>query len=328
MSTPFDNPFDANHFLKRGDASDGNTPGGMIDQGEWSPPWLEAPQSGGAPHINEEFSPGFQGNYFNLMNNVGGQIQQQYQYNTPLANAAQMNTGGVPQPGAQQYGGSKDLDFLLSGQGYDPATLAKMHSGATDQVAGMGAMQMSQARRALGDAGYNDSPAGAAIQADVARQSGQQQTQANNQIDIQNAQTGNQNRLAGVGMQTQIGMSNMEQANQMALSNANRLFSALSQNTANQQQTNLSNAGAQQKQMSEQAGAVSGFLGNQTNMWGNAALNKAAGSEAANAGNTLQTNETNTGLRMGGLLTNFNERSKRYANASNMLGASGLTPIQ
>ena len=42
------------------------------------------------------------------------------------------------------------------------------------------------------------------------------QTAANRDVDLANAQVGLENFRTGVGMQTQIGLSNMQAANQMA----------------------------------------------------------------------------------------------------------------
>src|SRR5262249_19542065 len=70
-------------------------------------------------------------------------------------------------------------------------------------------------------------------------------------------------------MQTQIGLSNMQQANAMALQNANRLFEAMRENTANQQQANMGTFQAQNQQATNKANDQAGFLASEGNLWQN-----------------------------------------------------------
>ncbi len=267
---------------------------------------------GQTPQISQNYSPGFVSNYNNTTAQIGNAASMPYNYNPGQEQAAQMNIGGIPQPTAQQYGGSGQLDQLLSGQGYDPATLARMHAGATDSVAGQSAMQLAQARNALGNAGLMDSPAGVGVQQDVARQAGQAQTQASNQIDINNAQVGNSNFLAGVGMQNQNGLSNMQQANQMALQNANLLFQGLSQNTQNQQAANSATFGANTNRLGQQAQAASNAAAQSGQAFQNAALSKASGAETQNASNAAAQNVNQANLNTGTAAQNQNTEEKRW----------------
>lgn len=198
---------------------------------------------------------------------TAGQIGNAWDFQTPQAQAAQIALGLVPQPNAEQYGTSPELQRMLAGQGYSDDILAKMHAGATENPANAGLQELAAARRALSMSGLSDSPAGAAVQADVARRTGQAQTAANRDVDVQNAQAGLENFRTGVGMQTQIGLSNMQAANQMALNNANRLFSAISQNNQYQQQANMGNAAAENARLTNQANDKSNFLSSQGNLW-------------------------------------------------------------
>ncbi len=187
-----------------------------------------------------------------------------------------------------------------------------MHAGATDSVAAQSAMQLSQARQALGMSGLDQSPAGVGVQQDVARQAGAAQTQASNAIDINNAQVGNQNLLAGTGMQTQIGMGNMQQANQMALENANRLFSGMQQNTQNQQAANSATFGANTARQGAQAGAASGAVTNLGQQFAGAQLSKAAGAETQNAANAAAWNVNQANLTAGQGVQNQNTLENRW----------------
>ena len=222
------------------------------DGNEFDPtmiPGLDIEQPGTIPG---QFNGAFTTGQMDFMNNLAGQVSNQYNQPLPANPAAQINLGQLPQlqtqqyggaqaPVAQQYGGgpqptaqqlgiSDELRQLLSGQGLDPATLARMRAQATDQVSDTGRGQMSQARIALQQAGLQGSPAGLGIQADVSRQTASNQNSALNDILIQNALMGLQNQREGVGQQTQIGLANTGATNQM---NA--------QNAANQTQVGLSN---------------------------------------------------------------------------------------
>lgn len=207
-------------------------------------PDINLPQ---AAQMNPYQSPEFHNSQIDFMNNLANQVHGQYDYATP-----QIDQSGVPQPGAQQFNPSPELGQLLSGQGLPPGVLQQMRARASDSVSNAGRQELSQTRRQLEMSGLGGSPAGAAVAGDVARRSGMAETGALRDIDIANAELGNSNRLAGVGFQTQIGLSNMQQANAMALENANRMFSAMSQNVA-----------AQQVQRGRQADVTSGIFGQQ-----------------------------------------------------------------
>lgn len=123
-------------------------------------------------------------------------------------------TSAVPQPTMPSQ-----VQQLIDGMGYDPATLALMRGHAVDDVAHGAMPQLAATRRALGTAGLTNSPAGQAYVANIGRQTGDKQSEALGNIDILNANVANQNRQFGLGL-----------AHQWAMENANRLFEAMGQN--------------------------------------------------------------------------------------------------
>ena len=118
------------------------------DGNEFDPtmiPGLDIEQPGTIPG---QFNGAFTTGQMDFMNNLAGQVSNQYNQPLPANPAAQINLGQLPQlqtqqyggaqaPVAQQYGGgpqptaqqlgiSDELRQLLSGQGLNPATLARM----------------------------------------------------------------------------------------------------------------------------------------------------------------------------------------------------------
>ena len=250
------------------------------------PPAIPGIDLGQMPTMSAGLDPTEYQRSIDFMHGLANTIGQQYDKPLPEAQAALMPEGQVPQPNAQLMSDAF-LDPFLSGQGYSPDILAKMRSRAVDDISTTSLSEMSQARRALEQSGLGESPAGAAIRSDVARRSGQEQTAALRDIDIQDANVGVENQRIGIGQKTAIGLSNMEQANQMALANANRLFASLNQNLSNQQQANMANFGANVDNRANQRSAVSNFLGQQGGQIQGAALAKNAGSDEFNTGNRI-----------------------------------------
>lgn len=166
----------------------------------------------------------------------------------------------IPQPTAQQFGTSSELQRMLSGQGYDPKTLAEMHAGATQNPANAGLQEMSQMKRLLGQSGLANTAAAASYMGNVARQTGQAQVAANRDVDLANANAGLENFRTGVQEQTQIGLSNMQAANTMALDNANRMFQAMQWNAAHGGAGGVTGGGASTPTTST-AGGSSGSSG-------------------------------------------------------------------
>ena len=278
--------------------------------------------------ISQTFSPEFTNQYTGMMNTLGEQIKQQYNYQLPTAQGARMETGGVPQPTAQSMSISPEIARMLSGEGYSPEILAQMRGRAMEDVAGAGRTELSQAKRALEQAGLSGSPAGAGIAADVARREGIAQTQARRDVDIQNANVGMENFRQGVGYQTNIGTNNMQEANRMALENANRLFAAMSQNLSNQQSANMAQFGAESQRMGNQAGATAAFLGQSGNSYQNASLAKAAGAEETNVANRNNWALNNAQLERQRQLANLNAQENRWQTGTQILGGFATNPAQ
>lgn len=171
----------------------------------------------------------------------------------PQAQANLLDTSAIPQPQAQQMGVSDEIKVMANGQGYSPDTLAKMKANAVQNAATAGTQQMGQTKRLLGANGISGG-ANAAVLSDVARQTGQNQSNVLGQIDVNNAQVGNENAKFGIGQETNIGQNNMQAANTMALQNANTLFQGMQANqSANNQATQL-NTGLKFQRQENQAG--------------------------------------------------------------------------
>ena len=201
---------------------------------------------------------------------------------TPVT-AAQMDLSQIPHTTGAKLGlaqtpeGFDALEFLLSGQGYDPATLARMNSGASDQIAQSATGQRAAARIAAEQAGMTGGGGDLAVQAQIGRQAGDSQTRALNEIAIANAQQGIQNRVTGAGMELQrrttgAGMQNdmaqvqgqLQQQNEQ--SNAARQMTGQQTNTGNQQQANMTEAElANQKALADAARQFSAMTQNVTN---------------------------------------------------------------
>lgn len=170
----------------------------------------------------------------------------------PQATAQTIDLNSIPQPAAQQMQVNDGIKAMAGGQGYSPDTLAKMKANAVDTASNAGVQQMGQTKRILGQAGVKGGAA-AAVQSDVARQALQNQGTALNNIDVNNAQVGNENAKFGLGQETSIGQGNMQAANQMALENANKMFSGLQTNQSANQSTNQMNTSMNFQRQNDQA---------------------------------------------------------------------------
>lgn len=279
----------------------------------------------GAPNIGSTLDQGAQDRFTGLMNNIAGQVQQQYAYQNPAFTAAEMQRGDIPQAQAQQFGTSPELQQMISGQGFNPSILAQMRSRASEGVNQAGLSEMSQTKRALEQAGLGGSPAGAAVAGDVARRSGQARSSALRDVDIANAEQGIENAQFGIGQQTNIGLSNMQQANQMAMQNANMIFSGLSQNLANVQQARGAQFGAEVDRQGRQADATSNILGQQSGIWQTAAANTAQNAPFQNAQNTLTRDWNQAQLERQRQQTNLGTRESRWQTA--VTGLPGFSPL-
>lgn len=254
----------------------------------------------------------------NYMNQIYGQIGGAYDFNTPFAETNLLDPSQVPNVNAQQMGESDELKRLLSGEGYSPEILARMKASAIENPAIAGLQQMGQMKRALGEAG-NFGGSAAALRGEVARETGRQQGENLNRVEVGNADLANKNFLSGVGFQTQIGMSNMEMANQMALQNANRMFAALQANQNASNAMNQFNTGNKFNQQMSKANAGAGFLGQQ----GAQGQQYRQQNEFENANKNFQTQQMNAGYDWERQKAQWDELNKRYSQAQGTMGGWG-----
>jgi hypothetical protein len=277
------------------------------------PSTLPGVQVGAAPQVSTDPS-----GFMNYSDQVGGQIKNAFGYATPQASTSLIDQSKVPQPGAQQFGTSAELSRLLGGEGYSPEILAKMRANATEDTSSAGLQQMSQMKRALGQAGI-EGGAAAALQGEIARQTGQAQGRALSDIDINNAQVGVENTRFGVGQQSQIGMSNMQQANQMAMNNANMMFESLRSNQQAQNQGSQFNTGLKADQERAGASAQANFLGQQGAQWQDQRQER----EMTNNQNNVNFQRDQTKYDWEKQSLPWQELNNRYGSAQNTLGSWG-----
>lgn len=277
------------------------------------PTSLPGVQVGQAPMLNTDLS-----QFNDYMNQIGGQIKGAYGFDTPTANTSLIDPSQIQNPNAQQYGTSSELQRLLQGQGFSPDILAKMRATATEQPAQAGLAQLGQMKRALGESGIRGGAA-AALQGDIARQTGQQQGQNMRDIDVGNAQMANQNFMSGVGMQTQIGMGNMQAANQMAMQAADRLFESLRSNQNASNSMNQFNAGNKFNQQMGGANAQSNFYQQQ----GAQGQDQRYQNERENATKNWDREKMNAGFNWDRQKSQWDELNSRYSGAQNQMGAWG-----
>lgn len=274
------------------------------------PASLPGVQVGAPPQVSTNMN-----DFTGFMNQINGQIGGAYGYQTPQANASLIDQSRIPQPNAQQFGTSAELQRLLSGQGYTQEMLTRMRATATEQPAQAGLQQMSQMRRMLGEAGVHGG-AEVALRGEVARQTGQAQGQALRDVDLQNANTGMENQRFGVGQQTSIGLSNMQAANQIALQNSQMLFQALRDNQSAQNSTNQLNTQMQGQQRLAGANAQSNFLGQQ----GAQGQQQRNDNTNANANRQWDASKMQTGLDWDRQTRQWDELNKRFGQSQNILG--------
>ncbi len=128
----------------------------------------------------------------------------------------------IPMSSIPQIQDPSQLQGMLNGQGFDPATIAQMRAQNIQDQSNAALPQLGAIRRGLSSAGQGpNSVASSAMQAIIGRQTGDATTAGNRQIDINNAAMGQQNKQFGLNL-----------AHQTAMQNANTLFQGLSQNAA------------------------------------------------------------------------------------------------
>lgn len=147
----------------------------------------------------------------------GGQEGQDGQYQAD--NAAKASLYGLDAPTQQgdpfALPQTDEMKKLMSGQGYDPKTLAQMHASAMETPAAAGMQQMAQAKRALANSGFGfgSGGMGAGILGNVARDVGKQQVAANRDVDMGNAQVGMENFRLGTAMDQDRRRGNFDELN-------------------------------------------------------------------------------------------------------------------
>jgi hypothetical protein len=272
---------------------------------------LPGVQVGEAPHLNTDPN-----QYNPIIDQTMGRIGGAYDFNTPTAQTSLLN--GAPQADLSQYGGSKELQDFLGGEGFSPKTLALMRTQAREAPAIAGRQQMNQMRRTLGEAGISG-PAAAGYMGDVARNTGYQQGQNLQNVELGNADQAAKNKQFGVGMQTNIGLTNMQQANMLALQNANQMFEALRANQNAQNNMNQFNTGNQMNQQMSRAGQQGSYAANA----GQLTQNQVNQNQTENANKDWSRDIMNTQYDWQKQTMPWEEQNKRFGQATGTLGSWG-----
>lgn len=290
-------------------------------------PSIDRIDLGDLPMMNPNWAPGFEGGYFNTTENVAQRIEDFYnEGGFPTAQAAQHNMGGIPQVNAQTPDSFAALEFLLSGQGFDPATMARMRAGAADDIAGQARAQRGSGRLMAEQAGLAGSPAAMAIEAQANRRQGDATTRAMNDLEVANARQGMQNLTTGAGMEMSRQMSASQQANLVALQNASNILQAMSQNVANSQQTNMANFAGEQDRRMEQAGRQSDVLAQAGNQFNSATLGRQIGADRDNTNNQIDWRLNQAQLDRDRDRFNAGNQMQRYGwDSSNMINLANNT---
>lgn len=271
---------------------------------------------GQMPMMSELFSPAFQNQYLQNMHSQAAEIGNYWDpRGFPTAQAAQMDTGAIPQVNAQTPQSFQALQFLLSGQGFDPATLTKMKANSSDSIANQGIARMSAGRLAADRAGLGGSGIDVALQDQIARENAANQTTANNQIDIQNAQQGIQNMTTGAGMELGRQTNSAQMANLVALQNASNLISAMQTNVQNLQQRNMTQYGGDQSRAMGQAGAQTNSTQNAANTYNTGSVDQAVQANQQNAANQQNWNLGQIGMNNNNATWNANSTNNNNWNA-------------
>lgn len=230
----------------------------------------------------------------------------------PGFDAAQIDTSQLMRPQAAQTDQSEALKFLLSGQGFDPATLARMRASSGDAIAGEQRSAAGSARLNAEQAGLGGSGAGIAMADQVNRRAGDARIASENQLQIQNAQQGIQNLTTGAGLDLSRAQTNAGAQNAMSSQKMQQLLAALQQNTGNQQQAAATRFGAGQAVATNDAASA--------NAMALARASQMLSAMTTNAGNLQQANATNFGAQ--------NERANTVAGQQSSTMAQGVQHMQ
>ena len=275
---------------------------------------------GTAPNIDPNISADVNNNWQQALGGMTSNLNNQfdnYSSSVPLMTAAQLNTGNIPQPGTNLAGSNPALDFLMSGQGFTPATLALMKGTATDSATRNSLAQVASGKMAAQQAGLAGSGADLAMQNQAHRQLGDTINNAQNQIAIQNAQQAMQNLNTAAPLGVNLAQGNAQSQNQMALANAANLFQGMQQNVANSQQANMTDTANRNAMLTNRANTIAGAT---TNAYGNYAsnlLNRANTADYTNTQNAINQRNNQAQLNQQTNMYNTNLGENRYANAMN-----------
>ena len=278
---------------------------------------------GDMPMNRGGWAPGFSNDYFGNANAVKNDIGSIYN-SIPVdrANAAQLDINGIPQPQSRDVASNPALQHLVSGQGFDPATLARLHAASNDVIAANQRSAQGSARLAAEQAGQAGGGGEMAMVGQANRQAGDARTRASNDIEIQNAQTGMENMRQGAGLELGRATTNATQANMIALQNASQMLQAMQQNTANVQQTSLANSGAQNQHNQALAQTQGDFMANTGSTFNQASTAKAAAADTQNSANALNWRLNQVNLDRGAATANAGIRENRWG-----VGTNGLISL-
>ena len=299
---------------------DATTGGGYGDFGTYETPQIPAIDLPPIERIDPRFGQDFDQWYSDVIDAQAGNLARYYDFPIAQTGAAMIPLGMVPQPRAQTPQQFEALRFLLSGQGYDPATLARMRATATDAAAMAGRSGAGTARLMGQQSGLAGSPAALAMEAAARRMQGGATTRALNQIEIANAMQGMQNRAAGSQMELNRQVSGAAQANQMALNNASNILGAMKTNVGNLQHSSLFNVGNRIGQQMTQAGAQTGLYGQGAQAYNQAALKRAGESTLFNPTAQMTRDFRQAQLKREKDLADAGFSFTRFSDAQNRLG--------
>lgn len=297
-----------------------------LDSGFPQIPQINLPEN---PLMAEQFDQDFLRNWGFMTGDQISQIGDIFSRgNWPTMQAALMDLQGVPQPGAERPGSFDALERMLSGQGFDDATLSKMRGRASDDIGREALSQRSSAKINAERAGLQDSGAGLALQGQIDRRAGDARTRANYDIDIANAMQGMENMRSAVPLELQRQTSGAAFANEMALQNAARLFAGMQQNVANQQQASGVNTSNQQSREMARAGSQAGLQSTLASQLGGGMIDRANTANQGNVANTINRNLNQAQLDRQRDMYNTGIGENRYGGALGFLNSliTGANP--
>lgn len=286
---------------------------------------------GELPTVDRYYGPEFDNQYNEYLKAQSAVTGGYYDFDPTAMEAAQIDPTKVPQVTAETPEMFAALEQLLSGKGFDDATMGRMRAMSTDDIARSGAAQRGAARLSAEQAGTAGTPAAQAMEAQSRRQQGDAQNRATQELEVQNAMVGNQNRVTGAGMELNRQSTKAAQANAVALQNAANLLASMSQNTSNLQQRNLVNTQNDVGRQMEQAGTKAKTFDSGSQAYNQSALNRGSQADFWNALQTIGRQSEQAGLDRdkakfdtGNKMTRYGWDTGNLVNLANMTGANNL----